>query len=210
MRYYLLLSLLVHALLFLASFIWNVHSRHWTKFQDFTEIEFLIPKIAEQAAVQSKPQPHEPQPIEKDVANIKDMATKPAARREVPQAVKKIKPEKMKENPFPIEDTSKKLQVEVKDFPFSYYLNLLRNRIKSNWLPPYQAQENNSPLNVNIRFEVFRNGHIENIALDRSSGRYLFDQAALRAVHSAGILPPLPEEFVGDRLIVHIEFEATQ
>jgi TonB family protein len=210
MRYYLLLSLFAHALFLLASFVWNVHSRHWTKFQDFTEMEFLIPKVTEQEAAQSQSQPQESQPIEKDIVNIKEIAPKPVARHEVPQAVKKIKPEPEKENPFPIEEATNKLHVEVKDFPFSYYLNLLRNRIKSNWFPPHQANENNSPLSVNISFEISRNGHIENIASDNSSGRYLFDQAALRAVYSVGTLPPLPEEFVGDRLIVHIEFEATR
>jgi TonB family protein len=210
MRYYLLLSLFAHALFLLASFIWNVHSRHWTKFQDFTEMEFLIPEVAEQAAAQSQPQPQEPQPIEKDVVDIKEMASKPTGRHEVPQAVKKIKPEALKENLFPIKEETNKVHVDVKDFPFSYYLNLLRNQIKGNWFPPYQSYKNKSPLSVGISFEVSRNGHIENITTDNSSGRYLFDQAALRAVYSVGTLPPLPEEFVSDRLIVHIEFEATQ
>jgi TonB family protein len=61
-----------------------------------------------------------------------------------------------------------------------------------------------------VGFQVLRNGKIVNINIEKSSGRYLFDQAAQRAVYSANPLPPLPDEFGGEHLSVHIEFEGIE
>ncbi|MBN2029687.1 TonB C-terminal domain-containing protein [bacterium] len=100
------------------------------------------------------------------------------------------------------------VKVSVNDFPFLYYLNMLRYRIQEHWEPPYQDMGENLLISAVVSFRVMRNGEIQEIVLDRSSGRFLFDIAAQRAVYAANPLPSLPEAYTSDRLTVHIEFEA--
>jgi len=100
------------------------------------------------------------------------------------------------------------VNIDVKDFPFSYYLTILQLRIQNNWRPPYQFTDNEQLMTTVVEFQVLKNGTIDNVKLAKSSTRYLYDQAAQRAVYSANPLPPLPEEFGGEYLSVHIEFES--
>jgi TonB family protein len=83
-----------------------------------------------------------------------------------------------------------------------YYLEIIRRRVESNWAPPAST----GSFVAGVRFEIRSGGRIEDVSLEKPSGRLLFDQAAQRAVLSAGQFPPLPGE-LGDRLTVHIEFE---
>ncbi len=99
------------------------------------------------------------------------------------------------------------LKIDTKDFPFAYYLAIMQNRIQRNWQPPYQTAATSDKLTAIIRFQVLRNGNIINVKIEQSSNRYLFDQAAQRAVYSADPLPPLPDDFLGELLSVIIEFE---
>ena len=103
---------------------------------------------------------------------------------------------------------SGEVKVETEDFPFAYYLNLIRYRIRENWRPPYQILGENEKMTAIVGFRVLRNGRVEDITLESSSERFLFDQAAQRAIYAMGQLPPLPEEFEGEHLSVHIEFES--
>ena len=132
--------------------------------------------------------------------------------------IKKAFPEPKKEKPVekpkeekPVEESAspaERVNVDIKDFPFSYYLNLLRLRVRENWNPPFQSKNDRTNMSVVIRFNVLRNGKIMNISIDSPSGRFLYDQAALRAVTLVGALPPLPDEYMEENLQVHIEFEA--
>lgn len=105
----------------------------------------------------------------------------------------------------PVEDNQ--LKIDTKDFPFAYYINLLRSRISDNWRPPLTRKK--QPGTV-VSFRILRNGKIMDVMIEKSSTNFLFDQAALRAVHFASPLPPLPVEFLEDQLSVHIEFEMKQ
>jgi TonB family protein len=58
-----------------------------------------------------------------------------------------------------------------------------------------------------IAFKITRSGKISDIRIEQSSGNFLFDQAALRALYETATLPPLPSEYGGKELNVHIEFE---
>ncbi len=100
------------------------------------------------------------------------------------------------------------VRIGTENFPFSYYLGLIRFRVEENWFPPYQQLEQGEKMNAIVAFRIMRNGQVDSILLERSSDRFLFDQAAQRAIISIGQLPPLPEEFQGDYVTIHIEFEA--
>ncbi|MBN1154909.1 TonB C-terminal domain-containing protein [candidate division KSB1 bacterium] len=99
------------------------------------------------------------------------------------------------------------LKIDIQDFPFAYYMTILKNRVRSNWNPPYQISAPADKISTIIGFKIMRNGNITDVNIEKSSQRYLYDQAAERAVYYANPLPPLPEEFHGEYLIVHIEFE---
>jgi TonB family protein len=60
-----------------------------------------------------------------------------------------------------------------------------------------------------VVFEISRDGKIRGLAVEKSSGNPLSDQAALRAVTEAAPFPPLPEEFRETFLRVHMGFTYT-
>ncbi len=99
------------------------------------------------------------------------------------------------------------VRLDVKEFPFTYYLSLLRARIQTNWEPPVQSSRAAISNKAIIYFKIQRSGRITNMAIENGSGDYLFDQAALRAVTLANPLPPLPYDFPEKSLGVHFEFE---
>ena len=99
---------------------------------------------------------------------------------------------------------SNRMKIQIPDFPFAYYLNILKIRIQENWRPPPGRRERESAV---VGFVISRQGKISNVVLEKSSGKYQFDQAAQRAVIYANPLPPLPADFLEDFLAVHIEFE---
>ena len=100
-----------------------------------------------------------------------------------------------------------RLSLDAGDLRIDYYFNLIIRRLRENWRPPYQAAAEQDTLAARVGFTIDRSGNITNIKLERSSGRFLYDQAAERAVYAIKQLPPLPDEYSGEALTVHIEFE---
>lgn len=99
---------------------------------------------------------------------------------------------------------SNRMNIEIPNFPFAYYLNILKFRIQENWRPPPGRRQRETAV---VKFVVSRQGKISNIVLVKGSGKHHFDQAAQRAVYYADPLPPLPPDFLEEFLTVHIEFE---
>lgn len=84
-------------------------------------------------------------------------------------------------------------------FPYDYYLEQMLSQIRQNWVrPPVEGIE------ALISFRVLRNGEIMDPEIRRSSGSRSFDLAALRAVHNASPLPPLPTSYGEDVLTVNL------
>ena len=89
-------------------------------------------------------------------------------------------------------------------FTYSYYLNILLNKIGQNWYNPYKSKD--VTLKNIVYFEVDKNGNITNIRIEEDSGDEVYNESTMRAVALAKKLPPLPQEFVNDYLKVHLEF----
>lgn len=89
------------------------------------------------------------------------------------------------------------------DFPFGYYLVTVRRKIATNWMVPAGSSRE---MFCKIYFRVKRSGEIDSPLIEQSSGSFLFDQAALRAVLDASPLPPLPGGFQERYLGVHFSF----
>lgn len=91
------------------------------------------------------------------------------------------------------------------DFGGSYYVDIMRAKIGEFWRNPIRGAT--SVVRTTIYFKIEKNGKIKDAIIEKSSGIELFDQAALRSVLSADPLPSLPQEYTGDILGVHLEFE---
>ena len=95
--------------------------------------------------------------------------------------------------------------VEGAGFGSNYYVDVMRTKIAEYWRNPVRGAT--SVIRSTIYFKIKRNGKIHDAFIERPSGLNLFDQAALRSVLSADPLPPLPSEYTGEELGVHLEFE---
>lgn len=89
------------------------------------------------------------------------------------------------------------------DFNYSYYIERMLVTIGTNWFKPALTVPS-SPV---IKFKIQRDGTLAEADVERSSGLSFVDRAALRAVLASSPLPPLPAEFSGDHLGVHLIFE---
>ncbi len=89
------------------------------------------------------------------------------------------------------------------DFKYSYYIERMLIAIGMNWFKPAQAGDV-SPV---IHFRIEKDGTISDASVERSSGLPFVDRAALRAVVSSSPLPPLPSEYGGSQLGVHLKFD---
>jgi protein TonB len=89
------------------------------------------------------------------------------------------------------------------DFNYSYYVERMLVTIGMNWFKPAESV----PISPMIRFRIERDGTISDPQIERSSGLPYVDRAALRAVMASSPLPPLPQEFGGRYLGVHLIFE---
>jgi TonB family protein len=89
------------------------------------------------------------------------------------------------------------------DFPFAYYVEQLQALIGANWLKPPAPDQTA----VVLAFKILRSGQVTDVKIETPSGVSVYDRAASRAIYAANPLPPLPPEYRGDALGVHIRFQ---
>lgn len=87
------------------------------------------------------------------------------------------------------------------NFPFTWYLQQVQNRITGNWNRISNAQGR-----VQIYFRIRRDGSLEGIRVESPSGNPGLDQSALLAVRRSDPLPRLPDSFEGPSLGVRFWF----
>jgi len=95
--------------------------------------------------------------------------------------------------------------VEGGNFESSYYLDIAFGKIRGNFSNP--LRQTTFPIRTTVYFKILKNGKIAEPIVEAPSGVAPFDQATLRAVISSDPLPPLPEEYKGEWLGIHLEFE---
>jgi colicin import membrane protein len=96
------------------------------------------------------------------------------------------------------------MTLNVSDFPFAWYLSRVQAKVTEKWVG--KALPGQQPVAV---FEISREGQVSRIAIEKSSGNSYYDQAAVRAITEANPFPPLPAEFPGQTLRVHLGFNFT-
>ncbi len=89
------------------------------------------------------------------------------------------------------------------EFPFAYYIEQLQGLISANWIKPDVPDGTFCVVN----FRIQKTGQVTDVRVVTQSGLAHYDRSASRAIFSANPLPPLPPEFKGDSLGVHIRFQ---
>jgi TonB family protein len=145
------------------------------------------------------------EPESNPVALIQNTPEKPAKKTESPAPPTPSSRKKKEEIPGAI---SGGVVIDTKNFPFSYYITLMKNRIHEKWRPPISSVQAEKQKNPILSFQVMKTGNIINIVFEQRSEYFLEDQAALRAICEANPLPPLPAEFPGNEISIRVEFEA--
>jgi TonB family protein len=95
------------------------------------------------------------------------------------------------------------LTLDQARFHFGYYTNIVIKSVNRNW----QYSSEFESLRSVIYFQIQRNGDLDKVEIEQSSGDPLFDQLALRAVKLSAPFPPLPEGYGDNYLGVHFEFK---
>ncbi len=88
---------------------------------------------------------------------------------------------------------------------YSYYLNVILTRINDNWMNPHAGS--GKTLSATVMFVIERDGSVRDVKLEKKSGDAAYDASCERALLVTDKLPPLPPEFTGPRLKLHLEFE---
>ena len=91
--------------------------------------------------------------------------------------------------------------IEGGDFPYTIYIERMKNLIGSHWFRSQGATGT-----VTIHFVINRDGSVRDAAVETTSGNSTFDRGALRAVMETSPLPPLPFAYSGTYLGVHLTF----
>ncbi len=81
------------------------------------------------------------------------------------------------------------------------YFSRVQNKIDRQWVATRSRGDAASAI---VLFSIEKNGTIRAVQMEQPSGDWLFDQAALRAIHEASPLPPLPPGLMTQ--VVHYRF----
>lgn len=97
------------------------------------------------------------------------------------------------------------LGIDVGNFPYIGYVNILRNKVAQNWNPsPYTSA---GVKKVLVYFRILKNGRIENLTIKESADVSYIDRSAIRAITNSAPFPPLPAGFPDNSLGVYFMFE---
>jgi|GEM_PF-1042310 TonB family protein len=88
------------------------------------------------------------------------------------------------------------------DIP-SWYINLIKKKIEENWVLKEYLIEMSSI----VSFRLYRDGRIENISIEKSSGYKKFDNSIIEAIKSVKTWPAFPTEIKDKYIDIMIEFK---
>lgn len=93
------------------------------------------------------------------------------------------------------------------NFPYTYYLNIITDRVSSNWFSSLIDPGVSGSFQTIVYFRIERNGQITDVKIEQSSGVTPLDLSAVRAVRASAPFPPLPREYGETYLGIHLIFE---
>jgi TonB family protein len=90
---------------------------------------------------------------------------------------------------------------------FSQYTAKMSSDLKKHWYAAMpQAALTGEKGKAVVRFQIQRDGKVENISLEETSGKDVLDQAAVKAVRDSSPLDPLPSTFKGPYMVLRFIF----
>jgi outer membrane biosynthesis protein TonB len=98
-------------------------------------------------------------------------------------------------------------QIGLSNFPYTYYLQTIHGKIAGNWYTSQISPGVTGDFHTTVYFKIFRNGEISTLEIREQSGIRSLDLSALRAIQSSAPFPPLPNDYEGDFLGIHLIFE---
>jgi len=98
-------------------------------------------------------------------------------------------------------------QIGLSDFPYTYYLQIIIDRVSSNWFTSLVDPGIQGQFQSVVNFKIYRNGQISEVKIQESSGLRSLDLSAIRAVQMSAPLPPLPNDYGKDSLNIYLIFE---
>lgn len=182
------------------------------------EPEIVTPKEAPKEPPQDTPtvKPPTKKPAKSTARTLKPNAPKrppdgPSLEERIRQRLAKVPSEEASEDasPAPVPAApagASSADVQAVDFPYAWYLNMLRTRITDAWDPPGESLLTGRSKQVTIAFRVARDGTVDNVTISGTSGTPGLDASARRAVERAQPFPPLPDAYEGATLDVAVRF----
>jgi len=98
----------------------------------------------------------------------------------------------------------------ISGFPFTYYLQFVSDKISASWFTSLVDPGVAGQLQTQVYFKIYRNGQVSDLKIEVSSGIPAFDLSAMRAIQTASPFAPLPAEYDGQYLGIHLVFEHSQ
>ncbi|MGQ9800097.1 MAG: TonB family protein [Candidatus Saccharicenans sp.] len=95
-------------------------------------------------------------------------------------------------------------------FPYTYYLQIIIDRVSSNWFTATNNLDYSGEYQSVIYFKILRNGQVADLKIEQPSDLPALDLTARRAVELAAPFPPLPRDFESEYLVVHLIFERSK
>ncbi|HUU36748.1 MAG TPA: cell envelope integrity protein TolA [Candidatus Desulfaltia sp.] len=93
------------------------------------------------------------------------------------------------------------------NFPYTWYLNLITERVSSNWFSSLVDPGVSGNFQTIVNFRIEKSGQITDVKIEQSSGATPLDLSAVRAVKASAPFPPLPREYGESYLGIHLIFE---
>lgn len=93
---------------------------------------------------------------------------------------------------------------QTSTFSYASYLRAVQQRVMERWDGHQRAGSQ-----PGVVFEIGRDGGVNRVALERSSGRADYDAAALQLVRAAAPYPRLPFEYEGRAITIRLAFGKT-
>lgn len=100
--------------------------------------------------------------------------------------------------------------LSTSSFPYTYYLQIIIDRVSSNWFTAINNLDYRGDYQSVIYFKILRNGQIADLKIEQPSELPALDLTARRAVELAAPFPPLPRDFESEYLVIHLIFERSK
>ncbi|OGS23946.1 MAG: hypothetical protein A2297_09110 [Elusimicrobia bacterium RIFOXYB2_FULL_48_7] len=97
--------------------------------------------------------------------------------------------------------------ISVSNFPYNWYLAIIRDKVMLHW---NEASSLSRKQVCTVLFIIERDGSLGDLNIERSSGDSYFDHVALQSVEYSQPFPPLPDDYKGKDLRVHMDFQVAK